>query len=86
MTLASRRSQLTKPVKQLFKEFKAKHKSINVSMRTFHRHKPKQVMSVTRLKFRQCMCEVCINPKMKVARLNVFLTEKCKRTVERECV
>ena len=82
MTLASRRSQLTKPVKQLFKEFKAKHKSINVSVRTFHRHKPKQVMSVTRLKFKQCMCEVCINPKMKVARLNVFLTEKCESVKE----
>ena len=42
----------------------------------------KQVMSVTRLKFRQCMCEACINPKMKVARLNVFLTEKCESVKE----
>ena len=46
--------------------------SIKVSVWTFHRHKPQQVMSVTRLKFSRCMCKSCINPKMKVARLNVF--------------
>ena len=56
--------------------------SIKVSVWTFHRHKPKQVMSVTRLKFSRCMCESCINPKMKVARLNMFLTEKCESVKE----
>ena len=52
------RKQLTKPVKELYKEFKVKHENVKVSVRTLHRHKPKKVTSVTRLKFRQCLCEV----------------------------
>ena len=31
-----------------------------------------------KLKFRQCLCEVCQNPKAKVTRLNFFLENKCE--------
>lgn len=66
---------LDKPVKQIFKTFSntSNHK---LSLRTFFRYKPKSVLSVTKTKFHQALCDVCMNPKMKMAVLNSFLVVK----------
>ena len=72
------KKQLLKPVSQLYKEYRSKNTASAVSLRSFHRHKPKHVQSVKRLKFRQCLCEICQNPKAKVTRLNFCLENKCE--------
>ncbi|KAK7493746.1 hypothetical protein BaRGS_00015075 [Batillaria attramentaria] len=66
---ASGRKQLTKSVKRLHNTLK--RKGVEISLRSLHRHKPKNI--VTKLKFRQCLCEICVNPKTKVGRLNALL-------------
>ena len=66
---SSKRSQLTKSVKELHNDFLKKSR-FNVSLRSFHCHKPKDIKSVRKMKFRQCLCEICLNPKLKVSRLN----------------
>ena len=38
---------------------------------------PKDVASVRKLKFRQCMCEICVNPKLKLTRLSHYMKKKC---------
>ena len=65
----SKKRQLTKSVKELHKDFLTKSR-LNVSLRSFHRHKPKDIKSVRKMKFRQCVCEISLNPKLKVSRLN----------------
>ena len=65
----SKKRQLTKSVKELHKDFLTKSR-LNASLRSFHRHKPKDIKSVRKMKFRQCLCETCLNPKLKVSRLN----------------
>lgn len=78
-----KKKQLVKPVKELHKEFVTKTKrGGGVSLPSFHRHKPKNMASVKRLKFRQCLCEVCLNPKLKLDTLNRMLARKCERVVE----
>ena len=73
---SSKTHQLTQSTRVLYFKFRRLHPSVKVSMSTFQRLKPKYIASVKRLKFRQCLCDVCENPRMKVRRLNVFLTEK----------
>ena len=69
--------QLLKPVSQLHKEF-VKATNSKVSLQSFHQHKPDNIASVKKLKFRQCLCEVCLNPKLKLRRLNCELEVKCE--------
>lgn len=68
--------QLTKPVKELHKEYMKENPTAKVSLRTFHRHKPKNIRSVRKMKFRQCLCEICLNPKLKLLKFNTFLERK----------
>ena len=72
-----KKRQLTLSVKELHKEFLVQHPGQKVSLRTFHRLKPKDVASVRKLKFRQCMCEICVNPKLKLTRLSHYMKKKC---------
>ena len=72
-----KKCQLTLSVKELHKEFLVQHPGQKVSLRTFHRLKPKDVASVRKLKFRQCMCEICVNPKLKLTRLSHYMKKKC---------
>lgn len=76
-----KKKQLVKLVKELHKEFVTKTKR-GVSLRSFHRHKPKNMASGKRLKFRQFLCEVCLNPKLKLERRNRMLARRCERVVE----
>ena len=71
---AATKKQLLKPVSELHKDF-VKETNTKVSLRSFHRHKPRNIASVKRLKFRQCLCEVCLNPKLKLRRLTVTVRE-----------
>ena len=73
---SSKSHQLTHSARVLYFKFRRLHPSAKVSLSTFQRLKPKYIASVKRLKFRQCLCDVCENPRMKVRRLNVFLKEK----------
>ena len=66
---SSKKRQLTESVKELHKDFLTKSR-LNMSLRFFHRHKPKDIKSVRKMKFKQCLCEICLNPKLKVSRLN----------------
>ena len=66
---SSKRRQLTKSVKELPKDFLTKSR-LNMSLHFFHRYKPKDIKSVRKMKFKQCLCEICLNPKLKVSRLN----------------
>ena len=73
----SSKRQLLKPVKELYKEFQRQHPEVKVSLRTFHRQKPSHLASVKKAKFRQCLCEVCLDPKLKLKTVNRFLKDKC---------
>lgn len=73
----STRRQLLLPTRELHKLFEENDPDTKISLRTFNRLRPKNVASVRKAKFRQCLCEVCMNPKMKVERLNRLLKEKC---------
>ena len=66
---SSKKRQLTESVKELHKDFLTKSR-LNMSLRFFHRYKPKDIKSVRKMKFKQCLCEICLNPRLKVSRLN----------------
>ena len=53
----------TLPVLKLYRKFVTNH--VKVSARSFFRHRPKNVQSVTKAKLYQCKCETCLNPKLK---------------------
>ena len=74
---ASAKKQLLRPVSELHREFVKATKSW-VSLRLFHRHEPRNIASIKKLRFRQCLCEVCLNPKLKLKRMNCQLVEKCE--------
>lgn len=76
------KKQLLKSVKELLRDFTLKNDKVKVSLRSFHRLKPKNVQSVTKLKFWQCLCDICQNPKSKVTRLNFFLENKIENVKE----
>ena len=72
----SKKRQLLRPVKDLHREFCSTHPEVKASCRSFYRWKPQDVASVKKVKFRQCLCDVCLNPKLKLERLNRLLTTK----------
>ena len=78
---ASAKKLLFRPVSELHREFVKATKS-RVSLRSFHRHKPRNIASIKKLRFRQCLCEVCLNPKLKLKRMNCELVEKCESVRE----
>lgn len=60
---------LDKSVSKLHEEFIDTHGPL-VSRATFFRHRPKTILSFTKTPFRQCLCEICMNPMLKVKILN----------------
>ena len=81
------KKQLAASTPDLYRQFRLET-NVQVSLRTFQRLKPKHVASVRHLKFRQCLCEVCENPRMKLKRLNMIMGEKVSGLKEllEECV
>ncbi|XP_070210071.1 uncharacterized protein [Littorina saxatilis] len=76
---ASRSRQLLRPVRDLHQDFLRLNPNNKISLRHFHRLKPKNVASVRKAKFRQCLCEICLNPKLKLQTLNMLAP--CFRSV-----
>lgn len=73
-----KKRQLLKPVKDVYRDFKKSHPSAKVSLRTIYCLKPKNVASVGRAKFCQCLCEICFNPKLKLQMINRHLMRRCE--------
>ena len=66
--------QLLKSMKELFVELKKQHPSVKISLRSFFCYRPKSVKNVKFAHFRQCLCDIYLNPKLKT--LNSCLAEK----------
>lgn len=66
------RKILNKSVLNLHSEFIAEHGSL-ISKATFFRRRPKHVLSFTRTPFRQCLCDICLNPMLKAKVVNNML-------------
>lgn len=64
---------LTKTVKSLFEVFKQKYPQYKVSLATFSRRRPQYILLSSSRAFRQCLCRNCVNPILKVEKLNPFL-------------
>lgn len=60
---------LDKSIVQLHQDFIETHGSL-VSRATFFRHRPRNILSFAKTPFRQCLCELCLNPMLKVKVLN----------------
>ena len=76
---ASSKKQLLRPVSELHRDFVKATKS-KVSLRSLHRHKPRNIASVKKLRFRQCLCEMCLNPKLKLGACGKM--RECERIAE----
>lgn len=63
---------LTKRVKRLHREF-CRNTSHKISLRTFYRMLPKNVLTSHKQKFQQCLCEYCTNIDLKIKQLNTVL-------------
>ncbi|XP_013411104.2 uncharacterized protein LOC106174215, partial [Lingula anatina] len=66
---------LPKRLKRLHKEFLQKNPGSQISLRTLYRIMPKHILSSKRLKFNQCLCEVCANIDLKLDALNRHLED-----------
>lgn len=60
---------LDKSIVQLHQDFIMTHGTL-VSRATFFRHRPKNIISFAKTPFKQCLCELCLNPMLKVKVLN----------------
>ncbi|XP_076440515.1 uncharacterized protein LOC143279993 [Babylonia areolata] len=90
---------LTKKVADLHKEFISRHPNYKISLTTFSRRRPKHVLLSSSRAFQQCLCETCVNPMLKIEKLNrrlVSLRPKnvdelvratlCKTEYSRKCI
>lgn len=64
---------LTKTVAALYKDFRKTHPTCNISLTTFSRRRPRNVLLSSSRAFVQCLCEICVNPMLKVEKLKKFL-------------
>lgn len=62
----NKRSIMTESLKQAHKRFPG----VKVSLSTFKRNRPKEVLTMDKEKFRTCLCEYCLNVEFKVDVLN----------------
>lgn len=67
------RRQLLKSVKELYTDFRRKHPSVRLSLASFFRYRPSAIKSVKLAVFRQCQCDICLNPKLKLSAINKWL-------------
>ena len=63
------KKQLDKTGKELHRMF-LKETGENISLQSFYRLKPKNIRSLNRINFRQCLCIKCNNPKLKCEKLS----------------
>ncbi|XP_012941528.1 uncharacterized protein LOC106012614 [Aplysia californica] len=69
------RKILSSSVKSLYKDFTSEHGPL-ISRSTFFRKRPKNVLSFTKTPFRQCLCEICLNPMLIMKVLNSFISSR----------
>ena len=65
---------LTRRVADLYADFVLKHPQRKISMTTFSRRRPRHILLSSSRAFLQCLCEKCINPMLKMEKLNPLLT------------
>jgi hypothetical protein len=57
-----------------FQQFQEKNPDVQVSFPAFKRLRPKSVMPYTKHRFRECLCEYCVNIDLKLKAVNSFLS------------
>lgn len=67
---------LPKRVADVYNDFKKEHPGSKISLTTFSRRRPENVMLAGSHAFYQCLCEFCENPNLKLKKLNRFLKNK----------
>lgn len=80
---------LTKTMATLFLEFKQENPQSRLSLTTFKRRRPENILLSTSRKFLQCLCERCVNAMLIMKTLNPFLdrkTQQCLFTEKVNCV
>ena len=66
---------LTMSLSDLYQVYTDEHPEEKVSFITFCKKRPAHIVLFTKTPFRQCLCEVCINPMLKMKVLNGLLPE-----------
>lgn len=66
---------LTKPLVDLYKQFKKEHKNFKISLTTFKR-RPRNICLSSSRKFASCLCERCVNAMLLMEILNPSLKVK----------
>lgn len=69
---------LTRKVADVYEDFKIRHPDVKMSLTTFSRRRPRHVMLSSSRAFLQCLCEKCVNPMLKLDKLNAFLMVKIR--------
>ena len=78
--LKKQKMVLTKPV-GLFDQFVLQHPDAKMSRRTFFHRRPAHIMPSESRAFRQCLCDTCVNPMLKMSKLEQ-MTEQPIKTVD----
>lgn len=63
---------LPKKMKRLHRDFREKHPDNTTSLRTFYRHLPSNIVSSSKLAYKQCLCETCTNIDLKLDVVNTI--------------
>lgn len=61
---------LTKKVEDLYNDFKKAHSDVKISLSTFKRRRPNNILLTSSHKFVQCLCERCTNVMLLMAPIN----------------
>ena len=67
--LKKQKMVLTKPVGCLFDQFVLQHPDAKMSRWTFFSRRPAHIMPSESWAFRQCLCDTCVNPMLKMSKL-----------------
>jgi len=67
---------MTETLQQSHVKFRREHPGEKVSLSTFRKHRPKEVLCVNKQKFITCLCEYCLNVQYKMATINKLCTDR----------
>ena len=75
MRTRTQKKILTMSLRDMYQVYTEEHPEEKMSFSTFCKKRPAHIVSFTKTPFRQCLCEVCINPMLKMKVLNGLLSE-----------
>jgi len=70
------RKVITSSLKTTYQQFKEHHPDISISYTSFKRHRPGNILPHTQHKFRDCLCEYCLNIKLKLKAVTKLSQQK----------